>query len=216
MKKKMILMGVAAVLVLSAMIGGTLAGFNTQSEQGRTDIVVKALSIDLLGADVAFDSTEIASVMPGGAVDMPYNVKNDIEDSYDLYTRVTIYKYWENRELDASKIHLYMTDAGGEKIEITDSGIMGQTVNNWIVFYNDEEQVVLYYTQPLAEEAETLNVMDILAVDASVTNAYADQKVLLEIRADAVQKAVAEKAIPSEWGVYPIFDENGVLTMIEE
>lgn len=212
MKKKIVLMSIAAVLAMTAIIGGTLAGFNTQSEQGKTDITTKALGIDLIG-----ESIEVDAYMPGAEVSIPYYVINDVEDGYDLYTRVTIYKYWDDLTLDANKISLYVKDANGNAVELTTDENGGTVqVNNWFIQYADDEQIILYYAKPLASGEATENVLDSLIVDAKIDNAYADKKIIVEVQADAVQKIAAESSIPSEWGVYPSFDENGNIVAITE
>lgn len=223
MKKKIVLMGIAGILVMTAIIGGTLAGFNTQSEQGKTDITTKALGIDLIGENIRLDDEKLMPgvYVPGKEVDMPYSVTNNVEEGYDLYTRVTIYKYWEDRgneELEPDTIHLYIKDAAGGKVELIrdEESEDPVQVNGWLVQYADEEQVILYYTKPLAPGEATGNVLDLLIVDEKAGNAYADQNVILEVWADAVQKIAAESSIPSEWGVYPEFDGNGNIVSITE
>lgn len=212
MKKKIVLMSIAAVLTMTAIIGGTLAGFNTQSRQGKTDITTKALGIDLVG-----DSIAVEAYMPGAEVSVPYYVVNDVEDGYDLYTRVTIYKHWDDFTLDADKISLYVKGTDGKAVELTADENGGSVqVNNWFIQYADDEQIILYYARPLASGEATEHVLDSLVVDAKIDNTYANQKVILEIQADAVQKIAAESSIPSEWGVYPSFDENGNIVSIAE
>ena len=50
MKKKLVLMCIAGALVMTAVIGGTLAGFNTSTEnQGITNITVNTLGIEWKG-----------------------------------------------------------------------------------------------------------------------------------------------------------------------
>lgn len=213
MKKKIVLMSIAAVLVLTAIIGGTLAGFQTETaEQGTTDITTKSLGIELVDGEVPMAAgIEEAKVgMPGDEIEMPYNIVNDIPDGYELYTRVTIYKYWdsENNELDPEMIQLRVQ---GE--ELTE----GMVVNDWIVWYADEEQVIAYYTKPLATGEATSNIVDTLYIAPEINNDYTGETVMLEIKADAVQAAVAKDgSIPSEWGVFVDIDENGVITKIEE
>lgn len=220
MKKKIVLMSVAGMLATTAVIGGTLAGFQAQSEQGKTDITTKALGIDLVGKSVPLDKQTLVAdkYLPGSEVEMPYFVTNDVEEGYDLYTRVTIYKYWEdkdNADLQSERISLYAKDSAGNAVKLVANGEVVQ-VNNWFVQYSDEEQVILYYAKPLASGETTGNVLDFLVVDERVDNAYVDQNVILEIQADAVQKIAAESSIPSEWGVYPQFDENGNIVAIAE
>lgn len=224
MKKKIVLMSIAGILVLTAVIGGTLAGFSTKSEQGKTDITTKSLGIVLLEDEevplgAALEEVEIG--MPGDEVAMPYCVKNDIDNGYELYTRVTIYKYWdeafelskENTQLDAQNIQLYALDnATGEKVELQP----GVKINGWWVWYADEEQVIAYYTYPLATGMTTGKILDTVFISPEITNEYTGKHVMLEIQADAVQKAAASDSIPAEWGVYPVIDENDVITNIEE
>lgn len=219
MKKKIVLMGVAAILVMTAIVGSTLAGFSTETEQqGITNISTKELGIALIGTDTADKVTEESrtAFVPGSEMAVPYCVKNNVTDGYDLYTRVTIYKTWNNdgdAKLDASKIHLYVTDDQGGKTELNQTGKLH---NGWIVWYADDEQIVLYYTKPLAQGETTQNVLDGMSVDADINNDYAGASIELAFDADSVQKTAAEAAIPSEWGVYPKFDEAGNLTEIEE
>lgn len=222
MKKKIVLMSIAAVLALTAIIGGTLAGFNTESEQGKTDITTKSLGIELAGSNTPIGEGKlVANVsMPGMEVEMPYCVTNNVEEGYELYTRVTIYKYWdsENAELDSTQIHLYVRDADGNKVELAadENAAEAVRVNDWFIQYADEEQVILYYAKPLAAGENTGNVLDFLMVNEKVGNAYTNQNVALEIQADAVQKIAADASIPSEWGVYPTFDADGSIVSIAE
>lgn len=221
MKKKIILMSIAAVLVLTAVIGGTLAGFNTESEQGKTDITTKSLGISLAGSNTSLGGEKLAVniSMPGAEVEMPYHVTNNVKEGYELYTRVTIYKYWESQnDLDPARIHLYVKDAEGNRVELTadeeaDSAVR---VNDWFVQYADDEQIILYYAKPLVAGENTENVLDFITVDAEVGNAYTNQNIVLEIQADAVQKIAADASIPSEWGVYPVFDADGSIVSIAE
>ena len=213
MKKKIILMSVAGAMMLTLIIGGTMAGFTAQSEAGTADISTKQLGITLEDGNVPMANAmeEIEIAMPGDEIPVPYRVTNDVADGYDLYTRVTIYKYWEDRSLDAKNIQIYV-GSGEDKVELK----AGTNVDGWIVWYEDEEQVIAYYTRPLAAGESTSDILDTLTVSKEISNSYTGQTVKLEIEADAVQKAVAESSIPAEWGVYPKFDSNGTITAIAE
>lgn len=215
MKKKLILMCVAGVLVMTAIIGGTLAGFNTSTEQkGVSNITVKGLGISLDRSNKEIgDSLETEKIIatPGGEQTLQHNVLNDVTEGYTLYTRVTINKKWSDPSLDASKIHMY-AGSGDAKAELNE----GNIINDWIVWYADAEQVIMYYTKPLAAEDESTNLIDSVSFDADMDNAYADAEVSISFDVDAVQEIAAADSIPAEWGVYPTFDADGNITSIEE
>ena len=207
-------MCLAAMLVGTAVIGGTFAGFNTETEQQATaQITTKSLSINLIDTtmedmDIPLaDSIETIGdderLMPGDSVAMSRSIVNDAD--YDLYTRATIYKRWDNSELDASKIQLTL---GSEE--------------DWIIWHQDAEQVILYYRNPLrgmrADGAVdmTSEMISAVTVGADINNDYADASIIIEFEVDAVQQLAADAAIPAEWGVYPTFDEEGRIVSISE
>ena len=214
MKRKLILMCMADVLVMTAVIGGTLAGFNTAAENKSTaDITVGALGIELTGT-AAEKTLEIEKGLPGGETEVRCSVQNRVEEGYTLYTRVTIDKKWKSgakEELDPGKIRLYTGD-GESRTEL----LAGTNVNGWIVWYADEEQIVLYYTKPLAQGESSGEFISAAGFAPDMDNAYADAEVELGIRADAVQSIAAQDSIPSEWGVYPVIGEDGTIVSIEE
>lgn len=223
MKKKILLMGTAAVLTMAAIIGTTLAGFNTETKlPGVTEITTKALSIDVVGTNVGNGVSQEAAaevaLAPGGNVMTPYYVVNNVEGGYDLYTRVTIYKYWEDngRELEADKISLFVGNEENPTELKTPEGQAVKLDNDWILWYSDEEQVILYYTKPLAPGETTSNVLDFIGTDVSMDNRYTDASVQLAVNVDAVQKAAVMDAMPAEWGVYPQLDADGTIVAIEE
>ena len=49
MKKKYMLMGIAAVLILATMVGGTLAALNTKSEKAVPNISIKSVGVTVIG-----------------------------------------------------------------------------------------------------------------------------------------------------------------------
>ena len=217
MKRKLILMCVAGVLVMTAIIGGTLAGFNTSTEsKGVTNITVKELGITMVGtgteANQQADSIGKGAT-PGGEVALQHSVTNNVEGGYSLYTRVTIDKKWNDESLDPAKIRLYVED---KETNTKKELLAGTTVNYWIVWYADDEQVIMYYTKPLAQGASSSNLIDAVSFDAQMDNSYAGKSAEISFSADAVQQIAAEDSIPSEWGVYPTIDANGVITSIEE
>lgn len=214
MKRKLILMCVAGALVMTAIIGGTLAGFNTSTgSKGVTNITVKALGIELMGTGMDANTQElsIGKGVPGGEVDLVHSVTNNVDGGYTLYTRVTIDKKWEDESLEPSRIRLY-AGTGENKTEL----LAGTVVNGWIVWYADDEQVIMYYTKPLAQGESTANLIDAVSFDEAMDNTYTDQSASISFSADAVQQIAAEDSIPSEWGVYPVIAADGTITSIEE
>lgn len=229
MKKKYLLMGIAGVAVLSTMIGGTLAALDTATTEGATaEISVKSIGVavnGITGTDVVDGEIVLADgAVPGGSYDCAYNVSNNVADGYDIYVKVEIYKYWagdEEGQLSSSYDIIYY-DYNGEKIaypqELDDSYL---TENGWLVQYADDEQIVLYYTKPLkassnTEENTSSDFMDGISFDASIGNEYADCKLQLEYVVTAVQANNSEAAMAAEWGMFPVFDENGTLMGVYE
>ena len=57
MKKKYMLMGIAAVLILATMVGGTLAALNTKSEKAVANISIKSVGVTMIGERTGYDRT---------------------------------------------------------------------------------------------------------------------------------------------------------------
>ena len=214
MKKRVMLLCLAVLLVGTAVIGGTLAGFHTETgQQATAQITTKSLSIKLLDTTIEEQDTPLADslvtlkdengVMPGDVIAVSRCIENDAD--YDLYTRATIYKRWNRNELDASKIQLV---PGSEE--------------EWILWYEDDEQAILYCRRPLHGIGEngatdvTGELISAVQISSDIDNSYANADIILEFEIDAVQKLGADAAIPAEWGVYPTFDEDGYIVKIAE
>ena len=216
MKKKIILMSVAAVLALTAVIGGTMAAFNGSSKDGKAMVTTKQLNasftqtineeITPLGENGKAKIREVANV-PGQVVEMPVGIVNDVNDGYDLYAKVTINKAWYNGEekeynLDPSKIIVNTVDP-----------------SNWIIQMNDDqEQMVFIYKLPIkANEITASNFMDSIRIASDIGNSYANHEIVLDMTIDAVQTANAkEGAVLSAWGIELEFGDNGEIVKILE
>ena len=217
MKKRAVLISIAVVLVLAAAIGGTLASFNTESQVGTTNIDLDDLKVALAAkvGDEVDVNYMIKDGVPGQEEELSgYAVTNQLkEEGYSIYTKVVIDKQWsgaDKDELDASMIGLFMND------NILNSSSVGKALNDWIVFSADDEQVVMYYTKPLALTEKTTEFLTKIVLDSTMNNAYANKEADVTVTVYAVQEIAADKSIPAEWGVYPTIDENGVITAIEE
>lgn len=229
MKKKYLLMGIAGVCVFSAMIGGTFAALNVGTSEGVTaDISVKSIAVAVEGAagkeTVSGDVELTSAVLPGGNSECSYNVSNAAADGYDIYVKVEINKQWldDAAELEADGCDNIYYKKGNENI-VYPQGLNGSYLseNGWLVQYADEEQLVLYYTRPLkasknANESTSTNFMDGISFDAAMGNEYAKKQLKLAYKVTAVQGNNSSAAMAAEWGMFPVFDENGVMTGIYE
>ena len=199
MKKKYMLMGIAAVLILATMVGGTLAALNTKSEKAVANISIKSVGVTVIGDQpVALadgGEKEPVTIVPGETIIMPKAVQNDIPE-------VVIYHAWDTKSGG-------LVSAG----EADDIYVHNQ---DWIIGYEDDEQMVMYYTKPLAPEQTTTNFMDGIYFKESMGNGFADAVYTLEYEVTAVQANNAKDAIAAELGVFPEFDENGTILSVSE
>lgn len=233
MKKKVILMCIAGALALTAAIGSTLAGFYTEpAEAAVIQISTRSLGIDIQDAEAPLSAAVYEeklkdTALPGEKITFSRNVCNNTRNGYELYTRVTICKRWEksgNDELDASKIHLCMDNEqfSLKGVELTEENRETIEKAGWLLWYQDDEQVILYYKYPLKAAGEgtggeeTTDFISAVSIDGSVDNRYAEAAIELEFRVDAVQAVAAEAAMISEWGVYPEFSGDGTILSIAE
>ncbi len=221
MKKRFLLMGATAVLVMSAVVGGTLAAGQATAENPVTaPLAAATLNIEWNGqqnisAPVLLEMQNY-NLMPADIIELTntYSVKNT--GSVDSYIRVTVTKYWTDEsgnkmpELDASNIYLQADTDNWLQAE----QLFGdQTMN---------ETQVFYYKYPVAAGQSTADLLKQIEISASIGNEYTNKKVQLEAVADAVQFAGANeselnaKGILASWGVAATFDANGNLTNIEE
>ena len=89
------------------------------------------------------------------------------------------------------------------------------------LYIGDSEQVILYYTKKLAPGAYTdTSFLNKISFDADMDNSYTDKAINVNITVCAVQATadseISQSAMFAEWGMYPEFDENGVITDIKE
>ena len=204
MKKKYLLMIVTAILLCLTAIGGTMAALDTAtSESAVAGISVKNVQVTAAGAQKG--EVEIAKdITPGSELEYPLWVENS-GNGYDIYVKVELYKSWSSDELDASNGMIY-GDAGE---------------NGWLVQYEDEEQMVLYYKYPLKATTEgdankSANFMDGIRFSTEMNNAYADAKLSIEYTVTAVQANNSQDAMAAEWGMFPVFAADGTLVSVQE
>lgn len=213
MKKKLKLMGLAATLLVVAVIGGSLAYFRAETDT-QTPISVGNLGVELRLDDVGNQSyikdniLDIDGGLPGDKYSYPVYAYNT--GDYDAYIRITLTRYWEDKtnnkknfEADASKIELDL-DAADKA--------------NWIIDDADKnkEVVYMYYKMPVKAKEGTSHAIDnIMIGDITDQEFYSKLKVKVDVEVDAIQTVAAKDAILAEWGMDVTFDANGNMTQVQ-
>ena len=150
MRKKYLLMVIAGALVLATMIGGTLAALNVKSEEAATaDISIKSVGVTIYDEQTPLGTLpeeKPTEIVPGTDVAMARKVVNSVDDGYDVYVKVVIYKNWE---VDGEQLYpetgvadlLYVESGEKGRQDLAAAGT-NEKVNGWIVQYADDEQIV--------------------------------------------------------------------------
>lgn len=217
MKKRVLLMGLAAVMVMGAVVGGSLAAGQASAENPVTaPLAAATLNIEWTGgesAPVALTVTDKA-LMPADEIEVKDGYKVDNTGSVDAYIRVTVTKYWADEKDKTTKL-------AAENIEL------GLNSDDWLqatsLFEgNSNETEVYYYKYPVPAGQSTSELLKTIGIPADLTNEYAGMNVHLEAVADGVQFAGADAAdlnasgILANWGVVAELDENGNLVSVTE
>lgn len=219
MKKKYLILVLAVAAVAAAGAGTSLALHTDESAR-----LVNTISEKTLGVTEKSKIQDEIKVNPGSAIDLNYSVFNDggsdnTNGSYDIYAKVFVYYGFENVQTDKDSPVQLNIDVDGEPIRL-DKYIYSYDdqyrAGDWIVTYFDDEQIVLYYTKPLAYGETSSEFLSSMKFDKDMGNEFSGQSFLIESSVDAVQTNCGKSAIAAEWGVYPDFDGNGNITYISE
>ncbi len=228
MKKRVLLMGTAAALIVAAMAGGSLAASQVSGDQAmQAPLNATSLSIQMETTD---DSLGGGNWMPGSTVELAsgeaegiYTVKNT--GNVDSYVRVTLYAYWG----DADQVNTGFTaqdEQGGSQViqlEITpdmlgegwlqaSGGLLAQAVDGKRVFY---------YSEPLAGGQSTTALLKSIRLPEELDNQYQNQSFSLKVKADGVQfiggeyNEINADGILSAWGVKATLGEDGSILSLE-
>lgn len=222
MKKKILLVALAAVLAATAAIGGSLAYFSAEGSKVQQQINTMTLAIELQdvvvddnGKEVGMEPIEgalyIDRVMPGEAISKTMRVHNP--EGVTEYVRVSIRKHW-TKSVDGNVVKAPEFDATA--ILLNPINTEGTERERWIVVKETDEHIILYYTKPLAKDESTKNFMNQLSISEKLKNEYANLGIALEFETEGVQIFAAKDAFVSEWGVLPVFDEDGYILEIAE
>ncbi len=201
MKRKIVLMGVAAALTATALIGGSLAYFQADGQEVQQQMNTRTLSISLkdAGAGTLPEETVLLDeAMPGADLEMEHGVVVENTGDTPVYTRVTLQKVWGE----------YADHSFTKEFDKDSSLIRLETGDDWYIMENtdgNDETLYLYYRTPLEEGGQTAPILKGLRIAESITNEYANKGIFLDVQVDAVQVSESERArqdaILTEWGV---------------
>lgn len=216
MKKRILLMGVAAALTTTAIVGGSLAYFQADGRNVQQQISTRTLGISLTDAqsgELPEDSILLKGAMPGAEINLENKLVVTNTGDTPLYTRVTVSKCWGSYENDSFQKEF---DKDSEVIKLMANG-------DWYVMENtdeNDENLYLYYKAPLSVSGQTSSILESLEIAETLTNEYANKGIQLKVEVDAVQASESatarQDAILAEWGVWAEFGKNGEITKIVE
>ena len=216
MKKRILLMGVAAALTTTAIVGGSLAYFQADGRNVQQQISTRTLGISLTDAqsgELPEDSILLKGAMPGEEINLENKLVVTNTGDTPLYTRVTVSKCWGSYENASFKKEF---DKDSEAIKLVPN-------SDWYIMENTEENdenLYLYYRAPLEVSGQTSSILEGLEIAKTLTNEYADKGIQLNVEVDAVQasesEAARQDAILAAWGVWAEFDGDGNILGIEE
>ncbi len=226
--KPALLLGAAALLLLSSTVGSTRAALTYYSDNYAAQIEMSSIGVALLenkaevsGQNYGDNATTTGTLLknmlsdgekftPGKPYDEALSVRNT--GDIDTFVRVIITKSWQ--------------DAEGKDTTLAPSLIDLNILENtgWVVDastdYSDE-RIVLYYTQALAPGEETEALSDTIRIEPEIAQSvtvgedgkykyvYNGYSFHLEAEVDAVQMHNAEDAIKSAWGVDVTVSDDG-------
>lgn len=199
MKKKIILTIGAVLMICGIVTSQTYGVFQADGNDVQTHISTNTLDIELTGEGV--NQVEVfEDLVPNQIIDKEMAVTN-IKDA-TLYTRVIIHKYWldkdGNKDFDA--------DAKNIKLHYNQ--------DDWLLEYEDNEDVVLYYKKPLVSQETTAHFLKSIQVPGDLNNDDMGRKFALDIQVDAVQYVDGVNAMLTHWGVLATL-ENDEIVKIE-
>lgn len=230
MKKKYLVLILTIALLAVAIIGGTLASNIAESESATVSISEKSLGVDIINeSNLVMDEETIGGDMkwmPGSLIDdgkedkVNYAIMNQEKNSYDIYAQVIIYMDWvdkngnevlpENDDYSLFFENIFFeVENEEEAIPLVSSYEESKICGNWIVTHNDLHQVVLYYTKPLTEGMSSDAFLTNVKLSTKLDNSQKDNHLSIDMKVKAVQANNSDAAIAAEWGVFPVYGEDG-------
>lgn len=211
--KKIVLFAFTSILLITLIYQGSMAFFRAETQvgtkisAGTLGIQIKQMS-DEENAIQKEDGYQFNAAMPGSTLNNSAYIENTKDKT--LYVRITAKKYWE--------------DANGHKLNDANHALIElDTVaqDDWIIIDDAEnsnaENIYFYYKKPIQAGERSSNLYDYIKIAQEMDDIrYKDYQIRVVLEADAVQSAVAQDAILSEWGMDVTFDEEGNMIAVEE
>lgn len=213
MKKKLLIVVIAAIITVGAAVGATMAVFQASTS---TDKTISTSSLDIAlhieGAEVseAGDVIYTSEDIKDGTIAEQVFAENT--GNKDMYVRVRINKAWYD---DASKVFT----VNEKEVSAAAIGVRLINTEDWIVSEMDAygEDIYLYYRKPLPAGQLTSSFMDAFTLLQNVngnTNQYTGLTAKMRFDAEAVQTTAASKAMVAEWGVIAGINKDGMIDSI--
>lgn len=249
LSKTALLFGAAALLLALSTVGSTRAALNYRSQNFGMEVSVSNIGVSLEenGKTVSsryYDGKEVREqealllnlkeitsggqiveaekLMPGKNYQEELKVTN--KGQIDCYVRVTVSRSWSGVDDNGNEIK--DTGLAPELIRLNMDD--GQAHNGWIVDNSVSglgksdsyrEQLVLYYTRPLAPGASTESFNETMGIDYRIARELAQEtgyencQAKLEVEVDAVQTHNGADAVKSAWGVDVDIAADGSLSL---
>lgn len=225
MKKPMLLLAMAAVMLLASSIGSTQAALTYYSENYVAEVKVSDIDVSVTGIGESEPATmaliDDEGFAPGKTYDKTLSVGNT--GSIDAYVRVIVTKSWQKvpegsrwpekvTSLNPSYIELDMMEADGWEKDETAS-----TAERDVYYYtgvleagSSADLEYSFRINPnVAKELIQKNEDGIITYEYK----YAGCQSVVEVEVDAVQASNAEDAIKSAWGINVQVSEDGTLSL---
>lgn len=236
MKKRYLLIVLSVAAVAVAAIGGTMAAKSDENVSITADISEKTVGVKANKTNIgslpvvpgAEREVKYSVLNDAGKL----NGTNSDNGGYDIYARVDVNFEWEQSEdykqkygtIDSKEdyVTLYI-NTGTEnnpnyvtipKNESQDgvyisSDAQQTRIGDWIITYYSNDQLTMYYTKPIENESVSSEFLSRISYDTAMDNKYEEAKYDISAEVSAIQADSAEDAFATEWGVYPVFKDNG-------
>lgn len=208
MKKKYLLMGVTAAMVVAVAVSGSLAAVSASGRQATNKLAAPELKVGVTNAQIDVNA---GSIVPGDTLD-ENGTKFKVYNGADIseYTRVTIRKYW--------------MDENGEKDLTKDASLLTLGVNSeeWIEasssvsFSTSSGETDVFYLKTPLDPNESVELPLTIQVSNQADDSYQNAQIDLEVTVDSVQYAEGEdnlelnkQGILNTFGVEAVLNNDG-------